>query len=121
VPRDRLPDGFDLRLLPPRAVAGMAPDEYDAELARVQRFRGAVYLRDGAVPESALGTDGRYAAAGDEDQWQLYLPAPSGEVAACLRLVRHSAWIGPADLGCYACVGRMEQPAGRTYDAALRG
>ena len=80
-------------------------------LASMQRFRGAIYASDGAVPVQALTEDGRHVAAGDDEAWHLISVGPTGSVRACLRyveetdaddfdslLVRHAA-AAESDLG----------------------
>ena len=59
-------------------------------LASVQRFRGAIYAADGAVPKSALLSDGRHEAPGDDQAWHLVSVSPSGKVRACLRYLEES-------------------------------
>lgn len=41
-------------------------DRRELTLSRVQRFRGRVYLDDGAIPADALDSDGRHRSAVDE-------------------------------------------------------
>ena len=70
----------------------------------MQRFRGSVYLADGAIPKTALTVDGRHRSSVDDRCWHLLSLDDDGQVCACLRyleetdaagfdslLVRHAA------------------------------
>jgi hypothetical protein len=60
------------------------PSRHDQLLADMQRFRGKVYLADGAIQASSL-TDGRHAVDLDEHGWHLLSIDPEGKIYACLR------------------------------------
>jgi len=55
-------------------------------LASAQRFRGEIYLQDGAVGPHQLTPDGRHHLPVDELSWHLLTLDENGETCACLRL-----------------------------------
>lgn len=59
--------------------------------AAVQRFRGSVYLEDGAVQEHELTPDGRHQLPIDRDSWHVVTVDGNGEVCACLRFLEESS------------------------------
>jgi len=62
-------------------------DHLHAELlASAQRFRGEMYLQDGAVRPQQLTPDGRHHLAVDEQSWHVLTLDENGETCACLRL-----------------------------------
>jgi hypothetical protein len=64
---------------------------HDELLAKLQRFRGAVYSRDGAITKSELTPDGRHRLAIDERSWHVMSLTPQGEVCACVRYLPENA------------------------------
>lgn len=54
-------------------------------LAQVQRLRGRVYLKDGAIEARQLSPDGRFVHPHDKTSWQLLVTNPIGQVSGCLR------------------------------------
>ena len=78
-------------LLPP--VGARIPGAFQAVEAndqlralRAQRFRGEIYLQDGAVRPHQLTPDGRHQLPVDEQSWHLLTLDEHGETCACLRL-----------------------------------
>ena len=59
-------------------------------LAKVQRFRGRIYLEDGAITRHELTSDGRHKSPVDEESWHVVSVDPQGEVCACLRFLEES-------------------------------
>jgi hypothetical protein len=55
----------------------------------MQRFRGDVYVTDGAIQPSDLTKDGRHSLPIDEDSWHVLTLRSDGTVCACLRFLRH--------------------------------
>ena len=58
-------------------------------LAKMQRLRGRIYAEDGAIPESALTTDGRHVSSVDQSSWHLLTLNGEGDVLGCLRFRQH--------------------------------
>jgi hypothetical protein len=58
-------------------------------LDEVQRFRGRVYLAEGAISKSNLTPDGRHWQAIDSMCWHLLLLGPDERVMGCLRYHLH--------------------------------
>jgi hypothetical protein len=90
-------------------------------VAEMQRFRGSMYLRDGAIQESDLTSDGRHKVAVDERSWHVLSLDRRDRVCACLRFVDETGadafddlWIRRAALA--------ESPAvGKKFRAAVEG
>lgn len=74
---DIVPAGF--------GEAGVDPAEHRRLLQSAQRLRGSVYLADGAIKQSDLTPDGRYASRLDRDCWHFLVVNEIGEVRGCLR------------------------------------
>jgi len=55
-------------------------------LTSMQRFRGEIYLQDGAVRPEHLTPDGRHDLPVDQESWHLLTLTEEGKVCACLRL-----------------------------------
>jgi hypothetical protein len=81
---------------------------YEDLLAKVQRFRGMVYCRDGAISPDKLTSDGRHRLDIDERSWHVLGLDRTGEVCACVRYLPESSdvdfsrlWIREAAIaGC---------------------
>lgn len=54
-------------------------------LSSMQRFRGSMYLADGALLPEQLSGDGRHIAASDEESWHVLTLDQMGNVCACLK------------------------------------
>ncbi|HXK05585.1 MAG TPA: hypothetical protein VMS37_24485 [Verrucomicrobiae bacterium] len=72
------------------------PDGYDRLMAEMQRLRGSVYVRDGAVRRSDLTLDGRHRLAVDKKSWHVLSLDRDDNVCACLRYVDET-WAGGFD------------------------
>jgi hypothetical protein len=71
--------------------------QHDDLLAEMQRFRGSVYLTDGAIQADDL-TDGRHQVGIDEHSWHVLSIDSSGRVCACLRYLEERNASGFEDL-----------------------
>jgi hypothetical protein len=60
-------------------------------LSDMQRLRGRVYLRDGAISERDLTPDGRHVQSIDEESWHLLILNPNDRVVGCTRYLQHPA------------------------------
>jgi hypothetical protein len=62
-------------------------DRLHAELlSSAQRFRGGIYLQDGAVRPQQLTDDGRHELPVDAESWHVLTLDPEGRICACLRV-----------------------------------
>jgi len=68
-------------------------------LARVQQFRGQVYLQEGNLAPEDLTRDGRHIQAADAKSWHLFTMNNRNEVEACGRLLPHPENVDFGDLG----------------------
>ncbi len=62
---------------------------YSHYLSSMQRLRGNVYLRDGAIQACEIDEDGRFRMRGDEHSWHLLLADSEGSVIGCARYLVH--------------------------------
>jgi hypothetical protein len=59
-------------------------------LAELQRFRGSVYLNDGAITARELTQDRRHAPVVDEKSWHVLSLDRQGKVCGCLRFLEET-------------------------------
>ena len=71
-------------------------------LQQLQRLRGGVYLRDGAITHDDLTRDGRHVQEADDLSWHVVSLQEDGSVAACARLQAHVPDCSPAGLGVWS-------------------
>jgi hypothetical protein len=65
-------------------------------VAETQRFRGRMYLADGAIEPQDLDAKGRHIQPADSRSWHLVMLGPMGRVIGCTRFRRHK---GPVSWG----------------------
>ena len=63
-------------------------DGHRALFSQMQRFRGQVYLKDGAIKQNEL-IDGRHVVAADDHSWHLLVHDENGTIAGCIRYQVH--------------------------------
>ena len=63
---------------------------YVQMLAEMQRLRGSVYLRDGAIQPGALTPDGRHKLTIDDLSWHILLLDGDKRVSGCLRYLEEN-------------------------------
>ena len=85
---------------------------HDALLSEMQRFRGHVYVSDGAVRSSEL-IDGRHKVAIDDQSWHVLSLDSNGHICACLRYLEErqakrfdDLWVRHAALSQSSAYGR---------------
>lgn len=83
--------------------ADVDPIEHERLLTSAQKLRGSVYLADGAIKESDLGSDGRFATKLDHGCWHFLIVDESGEVRGCLRYRPMLPSVKFEDLGLSRC------------------
>lgn len=88
------------RLCAPTTFGNVEQDQHrhDTLVSQMQRFRGMVYLRDGAVQKSDLSVDGRHKLPVDDRSWHVLTLDREDRVCACLRYVDESRACGFDDL-----------------------
>jgi hypothetical protein len=94
-------------MLPLRALAGSDTLGYTSALEELRRFRGRIYLEDGAIPADALTDDGRHVLPHDTNWWHLFLVGHDGSVTACIRLTRYTDDFSICGSFAYSCMCRM--------------
>jgi len=63
-------------------------DGHRALFAQMQRFRGQVYLKDGAIKKTDL-IDGHHVVEADDYSWHLLVHDENGMIAGCIRYQAH--------------------------------
>ena len=66
-----------------------APSEHRHLLDQVQRLRGGIYLRDGALQRNQLTADGRHVTPEDDQSWHLLVTDAFGAVNGCIWYREH--------------------------------
>ena len=64
-------------------------DRHERLVRAMQRFRGSVYLEDGAVEPDQLSPEGLHQTPEDEKSWHLLLLNAAGRVSACTWFRQH--------------------------------
>jgi hypothetical protein len=72
---------------------------HDQLQADMQRLRGRIYLRDGAIRPNDLSSDGRHRILVDDQSWHLLLLDEKGNIAGCARYRLHPPSARFEDLG----------------------
>lgn len=67
------------------------PERHDGLLHEVQRLRGSIYLKDGALDPSLLTSDGRHVSPDDERSWHMLLLDRQGGIVASSCYMEHDA------------------------------
>ena len=63
---------------------------HHALLTKAQRFRGRIYLEEGAITRHELTPDGRHRSPVDDESWHVLSLDSQGQVCACLRFLEES-------------------------------
>jgi hypothetical protein len=66
------------------------PVRHQHLLAEMQRFRGQIYIRDGAITPEHLTADGRHQVPIDAVSWHVLALDADGKVGACLRYLEET-------------------------------
>jgi predicted GNAT family N-acyltransferase len=93
-----MPNNYRFQLLvPPQTRTSTAFGDtqidqqlYDQNLDSMQRLRGSIYLKDGAIQPWELDEAGRFAMRGDEQSWHLLLKNDEDKIIGCARYLVHS-------------------------------
>jgi len=99
----------------------LEPDRrlHDNLFAEMQRFRGTIYARDGAVPQSLLSPDGRHELPVDRRSWHVLSLDRDHRVCACLRYLDESHAAGFDELWVRHAAITREPGAGRRLRGAV--
>lgn len=83
------------------------PADHKAAVSEVQRFRGRIYIADGAIPASALDEEGRHYQEFDFENYHLCLMDPEQRIRGCFRLRLHDPATEIRDLRLHNVIERM--------------
>jgi hypothetical protein len=105
----------------PRSFVNPCPDHefYETVIADIERFRGAVYLEEGAIRPEALDDGARHQTVCDYESWHLFLLNRQLAVCGCVRLTPCRGAARSADLRVYDCIRRMDPVTAARYGSGL--
>jgi len=78
-------------------------ESYDTIVGNIQRFRGSIYLQDGAVQRNQLTADGRHETPEDDKAWHMLLLNKEQKLSACALYHEHQNTVEPGDLRVRHC------------------
>jgi hypothetical protein len=90
-------------------------------ISEMQRFRGSMYLRDGAIQKSDLTVDGRHQVEVDDRSWHVLSLDRHNRVCACLRFVDETCAAGFDDLWIRRAALADSPELGDRFRAAVEG
>jgi len=91
---------------------------YYQSLTSMQRLRGRVYLKDGAIQPWELDEDGRFRMRGDEESWHILLRDSDEKTIGCARYLVHPNTVALEDLRiCQSSIARHPAWAERVRQA----
>ena len=102
-------------------VVDVAPAQHANLLTRLQRMRGQVYLRDGAIAANQLTADGCHVQRADSTSWHVLSVQPDGAVAACARLRVHAPDAALDALGIWSSALAQSASWARRVRRAIEG
>jgi 3-hydroxymyristoyl/3-hydroxydecanoyl-(acyl carrier protein) dehydratase len=112
---DRIQQTFRVKILPPLSCS-IPKDfpvffptrvEQDRAIVDIQKFRGEVYVKDKAIPETALDADGRHRVETDVSSWHIMVCEGNGPACACVRMRIMAPTAKLADLDLHKVIARM--------------
>jgi hypothetical protein len=120
-----LPHDLRLGILPPRSQLSLVSprvsvSQYESRMSQIQRFRGSIYLGEGAIPPDALDMTGRHYEPFDCDNWHLFITDAKDEVCGCIRVVLKDVPARVEQLKVFEFVERMPPERRPPYRAALQ-
>jgi hypothetical protein len=93
--------------------------DHRAAISDVQRFRGRVYIADGALPPSALDEEDRHYQEFDFENYHLCLRDTEQQLRGCFRLRLHEPTVEIRDLALHEVIERMPSRLGTLCHGAL--
>src|SRR5215831_7070742 len=109
--------GLELTVIPPLFQSGDSDcvigerfssiTEHLAAVSEVQRFRGRVYVEDGAIPAGELDEEGRHCQEFDFENYHLCLRDAEQRIRGCFRLRLHEQAAEIPDLKLHEVIERM--------------
>lgn len=81
----------------------VSPNDHREYLRNVQRVRGRVYVRDGAVRPEQLSADGRHQTPEDGTSWHFLIVNKRGDVGACMWYRMHGQATTVEQLRAWGC------------------
>ena len=100
--------------------ASIDPAQHHRLLAEAQRFRGRIYLQDGAIQLSELSVDDRHIQAADDRAWHLLTLDEKGAVVACIRYFAHDPRVKFSELSIAASGITRSAELGANIRAAVQ-
>jgi hypothetical protein len=95
-------------------------ESYASFIAAIQRFRGAVYVAEGAIRPQDLDEQGRHQATADYESWHFFLLNADSAISGCVRITMYPERVRCADLRLSSLIARMEADQAARYEAAVQ-
>ena len=77
----------------PRSLKNVTQDSDERQdlIHEMQRLRGSIYLKDGALTRAQLTADGRHETPEDEKAWHILVTNENREVTGCIWYLEHES------------------------------
>jgi len=92
---------------------------HDQLLDRMQRFRGELYLAEGAIQPSQIAADGCHRQGVDKQAWHLLMLDQKSTVYGCSRYTAYPNTVSFSELGVANCPLATSATWGRRFRAAV--
>jgi hypothetical protein len=121
--------GLELTVIPPLfqdsdsdCIIGeqfSSPAEHRAAISEVQRFRGRVYVADGAIPANALDEEGRHFQQFDFENYHVCVRNSEGKIGGCIRIRLHEPTVEVRALRLHEVIERLPSDVAELCSGAL--
>jgi len=85
------------------------PDRHQTRLREIQRLRGGIYLRDGALQRAQLSSAGLHQTREDEQSWHLMMVDGRHHITACVWYLPHDNATRVRHLRVHTCPAARSQ------------
>ncbi len=97
------------------------PEQYSELVRAVQRFRGGIYLKDGAIQPDQLTEDGLHRTEEDDNSWHMLLLDREQRVSACALYLEHGEGVSFDKLRVRHCAMARDSKWGTKLAGAVQG
>jgi hypothetical protein len=89
------------------------------QIEKIQKFRGGVYVRDGAIPPSSLDPDGRHISPLDYESWHAIICDRDENLLGCARIALYPNTTPWDEFRFTQFLSRIDAPLAAHYRNAL--
>ncbi|MES1257173.1 MAG: hypothetical protein ABUS51_02040 [Acidobacteriota bacterium] len=97
----------------------LSASRYETLLFDMQRLRGRIYLREGAIQTAQLTMDGRHELEVDESSWNVLLIRSEDRVVGCARYLEHENTVKFHELTAAQSALARSKEWGRLFQEAV--